>query len=404
MKLKAYFIIALALIFYKLTYANDPLTEGFIYLEKGDYSRAFSTFSSIRIENPQVLTAKGIAKYFLKDYQRSIYYLEKSLKYESERKNWIPNFFAGLVNYELKNYSKAVYYFNIAYTIKPSQETSLWLGKTLIQQGNYIEAEKFLLEILKEDQQNEEIYENLLSIYFQFENYDKIYEIIKIARNANFNSPILDFYEAKVYLKRGEVAKAKEILQSLPKDRFQKEIENLLGSLPIADNKKINFFNRIISPFKIESKDKKLKIYPAIILISIIALGLFYKRRKKDLDQKLDFASELLKLNDLNGCEEILDSIRAPYTEKYKILKIKLLTLKNHFFEALDLCDELNDIKTKETLKAYIYLFNSDMFNFQKHIDYVEMTLDKESAEELANLKYHDIYTLKKLFINLYAG
>lgn len=404
MKLRIFLTAVFILIFYQFSLANDPLSEGFSFLEKGDYNKAFSVFSSIKIENAQVLTAKGITKYFLKDYKKSIYYLEKALKFESEKKNWIPNFFAGMANFELKDFSKAIYYFNIAYNLKPSSETSLWLGKALYEQGNYIESEKFLLEALKEDKQKEEIYEKLLAIYFRFENYEKISEIIKLARSNNFNSPIFDFYEAKIFLKQGEIDKAKKIFQTLPKDRFEKEIENLLGSTPIAENKKTIIFKNLLNPLKITPDKRKLKFYSFIIIITLIlGIGLIYRNRKKDINQKLDFASELIKVNDLDGCEEILDSIKAPYPEKYKITKIKLLTLKNSFIEALDLCDEINEVKTRETLKAYIYLLSNDMLNFQKLIDYIEMTMNKEIAEELSNLKYQDVYTLKKLFINIYT-
>lgn len=404
MKLKIYLIFTLTLIFYEFCFANDPLSEGFLFLEKGDYNRAFSIFSSLRAENPQVLTAKGIAKYFSKDYKRSVYYLERALKFESEKKNWVPNFFAGISNYELKDLSKALYYFNITYTLKPSSEISLWLGKTLFEQGNYVEAEKFLLEALKGNKQREEIYEILLSIYFKFENYDKINEIIKVAKSENIISPIFDFYEAKIYLKKGEVEKAKKVFQSLPKDRFQKEIDNLISPLLLVEKTKTSLLKKIINPLKFDLDNKRLKIYPIFIgILSLLAMGLFYRNRKKDIEQKLDFANELLKANDFDGCEEILDSIRAPYPEKFKIIKIKMLTFKSNFFEAIDLCDDLNDIKIKETLKAYIYLFSNDLLNFQKLIDYVEISLDKETAEELSNLKYHDFDTLKKLFINIYS-
>lgn len=400
MNFKKYFIIII-LAFSQISSAKDPLKEGFLFLETGEYNKAFSTFSSIKTITPQVLTAKGISKYFLKDYNGSIFYLERALKFPSEKKNWIPNYFAGISNYELRNFSKANYYFKIAFNLKPSSEISLWLGKTLFEQGDYTEAEKFLLKALKEHKKNEEIYEKLLFLYFKFDNFDKIEEIIQLGRNENINSPVFDFYEAKIYLKKGESEKAKKILLSIPKDKFAKEIDDMLSILSTTEKQSLLKKIPISKNYIIDSR--KLNIYFLILgVLSLLIMGLVYRNRRKDFEQKLDFAQELMKAKDYDGCQEILDSIRVPYPEKLKIIKIKLLTLKGNFSEAIDLCEELKDIKTKETLKAYIYLLSNDLVNFQKLIDYTELTLNKTTAEELLNLKYHDTNTLKEFFINFH--
>lgn len=401
MNFKKYSIIIIILAFSQISSAKAPLKEGFLFLETGEYNKAFSTFSIIKIITPQVLTAKVISKYFLKDYNGSIFYLERALKFPSEKKNWIPNYFAGISNYELKNFSKANYYFKIAFNLKPSSEISLWLGKTLFEQGDYTEAEKFLLKALKEHKENEEIYEKLLFLCFKFDNFDKINEIIQLGRNENINSPVFDFYEAKIYLKKGESEKAKKILLSIPKDKFAKEIDDMLSILSTTEKQSLLKKIPISKNYIIDSR--KLNIYFLLLgILFLLIMGLVYRNRRKDFEQKLDFAQELMKAKDYDGCQEILDSIRVPYPEKLKIIKIKLLTLKGNFSEAIDLCEELKDIKTKETLKAYIYLLSNDLVNFQKLIDYAELTLNKTTAEELLNLKYHDTNTLKEFFINFH--
>ncbi|MCX7770563.1 MAG: tetratricopeptide repeat protein [Proteobacteria bacterium] len=387
-----------------ICFANDPLSEGFLLVERGEYAKAFSIFSSIKSESPQVLTGKGIAKYFIKDYPRSIYYLEKSLRYDSEKKNWIPNFFAGLSWYELGDYNKALFYFNVSYTLNPSSETSLWIGKTLYNQGNYIEAEKFLLETLNKNKQNEEVYEKLLFIYFKFDEIKKLEDLIQMGRREAGDLSIFSLYEAKIFVKKGEIERAKEVFKKLPKDKYQKEIDELISTAPILEKKDNKLSKMLKKAFQLKWESKTTQNLGIIIaLLTLLGIGLFYRNRKKDIQQKIEFANELLKANDLKGCEEILESIRAPYPEKYKITKLKLLTLKGEYFSALDLCDELNDQNIKETLKAYIYLLGNDIINFDKHIDYIELILDKQRVEEISNLKYLDVETLKKSFINLFT-
>ncbi len=399
MTLKKCLFSIILLVLFKLGYAKDPLNEGFLLLEKGEYNKAFSALSSIKTKTPQVLTAKGISKYFLKDYRGSIFYLEEALKFESEKKNWVPNFFAGLSSYELKNLSEATYYFRNAYNLKPSKDTSLWLGRTLFEQGEYSEGEKILLEALKEDKKNEEIYEILLNLYYKLGNIEKVKETISLGRRENLNNPIFKLYEAKVYMKKGDMEKVKEIIDTMPKDKYAEEIESLISSLPVFEKKgKSKDFTKLINN-KVDYK--KSIIYLVVIgILSLWIIGLFYSSRKKDWDQKLNFALELLKKKDYNGCEEIINSIGQTNYEKFKILKIKLLTLKGNFLEALDLCEELKSMKTKVTLKAYIYLISNDLTSFKKLIDYIELTDMKNIALELKKLEYHDTNTLNEFLIN----
>jgi hypothetical protein len=383
--------------FFCSAYGNENLIEGFSQLEKGAYSKAFSIFSSIKRENPEVLTGKGISKYFLKDYKNSLKYLEKALKYPSEKKNWVTNYFAGLASYEMGNYSKALFYFNIANLIKPSKEITLSIGKTLYKMGNFIESERYLSLALKENPKNIEIYELLFSIYEKFENYEKLENTLTLARNELGNIPLVILYDAKILTKKGEINKAKKMLESIPKDKYEKNINDFLSTLPgikveTTKPKKIALTYRFLNKVKISY----------IFIISLITLtfaGILYRNRKKTNTQKLEYALELLKVSDISGCEEILDSILPPYSEDYKILKIKLLALKGNIEKALHLCEDLNDKKTKESLKAYIYLISNDLIEFQKQVDLIEISIDKDLASSLSELSIQDKETLIKNFI-----
>ncbi|MCX7959354.1 MAG: hypothetical protein N3B13_09935, partial [Deltaproteobacteria bacterium] len=50
------FSVFLLLLFSVEASAKNPLSEGFLFLEKGDYKRAFSNFSSIKKKEPYVYT------------------------------------------------------------------------------------------------------------------------------------------------------------------------------------------------------------------------------------------------------------------------------------------------------------------------------------------------------------
>ncbi len=390
-------ILAFWLVILCKAYGDESLTEGFSLLEKGDYKKAFSIFSSIKGERPEVLTGKGISKYFLKDYKNSLKYLEKSLKYPSEKKNWVTNYFAGLSSYEIGNYSKAQFYFYTAYTIKPTKEIALSLGKTLYKMGNFVESEKYLSLVLKEDPKNVDSYELLLSIYEELENYEKLENTLTLARNELGNIPLVNLYDAKMLAKKCEINKAKKILESIPKDKYEKEINEFLSTL--TDFKvETSKPKKIISYYHFTNKEKIGYVF-LVSLITLTIAGLLYRKRKKTNAQKLEFALELLKASDIAGCEEMLDSIHPPHSEDYKVLKIKLLALKGNVEEALYFCEDLDDKKTKETLKAFIYLLSNDLIEFQKQVDLIEISIDKDFAQSLSELSLQDKETLKKNFI-----
>ena len=389
-------ILAFWIIILCKAYGDESIIEGFSLLEKGDYTKAFSIFSSIKRESPEVLTGKGISKYFLKDYKNSLKYLEKSLKYPSEKKNWVTNYFAGLANYEIGNYSKAQFYFNTAHKIKPTKGITLLLGKTLYKMGNFIESEKYLSLVLKEDPKNVDSYELLLSIYDKLENYEKLENTLTLARNELGNIPLVNLYDAKMLAKKGDINKVKKILESIPKDKYEKEIKEFLSPLT---NVKVETSKpkKIISYYQFTKKEKIGYVF-LVSLITLTIAGLLYRNRKKTNTQKLEFALELLKAFDIAGCEEILNSISL-HSEDYKILKIKLLVLKGNVEEALFLCEDLDDKKTKETLKAFIYLLSNNLIEFQKQVDLIEISIDKDLAQSLSELPVQDKETLKKNFI-----
>lgn len=393
------FLVTLAILFFTKLYANDPLTEGFLLLEKGDYKSAFTIFSSIRNETPEVITAKGISKYFSKNYSDSIKFLEKSLKFPSEKNNWVTNYFAGLSYFELGKFSKALYYLNVSYALKQTPELTFWIGKTLYNMENYVEAEKYLLESLNSGYKTLEVYKILLSIYEKFENNSKIYEILEKAKKDLGNIPELSLYEAKLLTKKGDIEKAKKIVEALPKEKFGKEIEEIISLSPEFKKGESKFSKKILGYVKF-TKSQKVAFLFLSTLIILITVGLFIKNRQKDSKEKLDFAFELLKNDDISGAEEILVSIRPPYPNNYSILKIKTLALKGEMFEALYLCDDLNNPKIKETFKALIYLLHDDLINFQKQIDYIEYTIDKQLALTLSELTRKDKQTIKKFFLN----
>lgn len=358
-------------------FAADPLMEGFLLLEKGQYSKAFSNFSSIKKELPQKYTGMGIAKYFEKDYEKSLSLLKIALGYKLEQKNWVPYYFSGLSSYELEKYDDAERYLKKANALKHSSETLLWLGKSHYMLKRFSTAEHYLREFLKEDAKNKEVYELLFKIYEETKNTNGALNLIEQARKNIRDDPMLIFYERKL----------------LPQDN----VKTMDGIKPTQQP--------LEKPLSFNSKTKTKKAYEPTYFIFTVSLffafSIFYYVARRELEKKLEFTNDLIKNMDIKGAQEMLSTIKFFYTDELKLLRIKIAVLKQDYHEALNLCENLRNKKLKEEIKAYIYLILDDKNNIDKLVAYAEITNNLDLIQKIPSMSLKNKKELINDFVNL---
>ncbi len=364
--------------------SKNPLSEGFLFLEKKNYPRAFFLFSSIKVKNPEVYTAMGMAKALNGDYEKALGYLFKAIEDNKEKEKWVPNYFIGISFYNLKRFDDAVPFLVKAYKLTADVSILKNIAQSAYKAGRYLDAEKFAKELYSIEN-NEENLILLLNIFEQLKKFKDVDELSTRFLETNQESSKVLYERAKARFYSGQMVLAEKDLEKavlLNKDLKNMAIYTTIKKLNRKEEKELS-----------DTKKNYIKIEWAVYLISIIFLSVipvFVYKRKKLISQKekLFFANTLLEKADYINALNIFTQLRS-----YKCLNKEAVTgaLRAHILlgkkkEAISLAEQLDNEGERFFYLALINLYFQDKPEFLRHMDYLE------------NLGYHDrVKMLKKL-------
>lgn len=374
--------------------AKNPLYEGFSLIEKGDSKAAFTAFSSVNTNSPVRFTGMGMSKYLLGDYKSSITYLKKALRSKEEAEKWVPNYFAGLALFGLKNYKEALPYLEAVVRVeKELPETLLKLGICYKMTGDTNSAIDALKKALKLKPDFLEVYIEIVDVLEQQNLFDEAFQVIDAGLKLFPENADLIYGRAKLLFKSGKIDEAEKELNRAMKLSKNSNIIHLYSSIsaykkPPVKRDRVSEDSQILKR-GLSFSSSQLIVLSAMVLLTLIIAGLYYRRGKKT-DDELLYIEELLKKADITGVEELLNKIVEQDSVLINSLRVRYHVLKGDFNSAMACCDKISDVKVKQKLKGLILLYFGERESFKKHLALLEAEGAKEVKDFLRISSFED--------------
>lgn len=385
-----------ALILNTTVHSENPLLEGFSFIEKGDYKKAFSTFSSVKPRSSSHLVGMGISKYLQRDYATSTSYLTKAIKTEKESKNWVPNYFLALSLYEQGLYEDAIYYLRKTAKIKKmNPEIYLKWGQSEEALGKMREAEELFKRCLDLDPKFIDAYLNLVRVYHKQAREQDTMLLIDKGLKILGENPLLLYEKAKLLFKLGKLDEAEKELALAMKSKTNTDMQNLFSSIAVekhAKNTKIELKTENSLKTSVKTNNYLISRDWIVILSSILPLMFVFimvrrfKAKKVELQKAAYYANELIKKCDLVGAEEVLRRLIKAKHPSLPLILTRLNLAKGNIEMALEECKNIVDDKKMRLVEGLIYIVAERKEDLEKHLSFLENLEYKEEKELLRKL------------------
>lgn len=384
------------LIFTTICHSENPLIEGFSFIEKGDYGKAFSTFSSVKPRNSSHLVGMGISKYMQRDYAASTFYLKKAVKTEKEFKNWVPNYFLALSLYEQGLYEDAISYLRKAAKLKKmNPEIYFKWGQSEEALGKTKEAEELFKRCLEIDPKYIDAYLNLARVYQKQAREQDAMLLIDEGLKILGDDPLLLYEKAKLLFKLGKLDEAEKELALAMKSKTNNDMQNLFFSISAekhAKNAKIEPKTKNSIKTSVKTNNYVISKDWIVILSSILPLLFLFimierfKTKKVELQKAADYANELIKKCDLVGAEEVLRRLIKANHPSLPLMLTRINLAKGNIEMALEECKNIVDDKKMRLVEGLIYIVAEKKEDLEKHLTFLENLGYKEEKELLRKL------------------
>lgn len=404
---------------------------GLCYLKKADYVRAITYFNiaidKFNLDNAQVYYERGLARYYIKDYEGAKEDFDKSIqKGLNISANDMINYrdiINGKSRQELYPVKKGINYVDY-FLIYPMDGTAIKLTKIKNSNNVYIDIDEktrknksqasglFNQNLSKEsiEKYNEiirlnpsfiEAYNNRAILYMKNKNYDAAIKDLKLALKIDTNYKEVIFNLALSYYANNDYNNAIIYIDKyLQLDNYPYKKSNLLadfiGIPPFEDEEKFRqyFISQMIKANSLLLSDKlndsKIifnqfnTIYPSYYLgDSLLAVKENnYKKADKKLNTYLQFEEEKKSYNGMEYKDKSVDYFTNAYV--YNNLAI-VKSLRNDYVKAFE-----NTRKAK-----YIAFHNNDICLYRKIIELENIVKSYLTLEEelKTNKEYNKFYT-----------
>lgn len=404
---------------------------GLCYLKKADYVRAITYFNiaidNFNLDNAQVYYERGLARYYIKDYEGAKEDFDKSIqKGVNISANDMINYrdiINGKSRQELYPVKKGINYVDY-FLIYPMDGTAIKLTKIKNSNNVYIDIDEktgknksqasglFNQNLSKEsiEKYNKiiwlnpsfiEAYNNRAILYLKNKNYDAAIKDLKLALKIDPNYKEVLFNLALSYYANNDYNNAIIYIDKyLQLDNYSYKKSNLLadfiGIPPFEDEEKFRqyFISQMIKANSLLLSDKlndsKIifnqfnTIYPSYYLgDSLLAVKENnYKKADKKLNTYLQFEEEKKSYNGMEYKDKSVDYFTNAYV--YNNLAI-VKSLRNDYVKAFE-----NTRKAK-----YIAFHNNDICLYRKIIELENIVKSYLTVEEelKTNKEYNKFYT-----------
>lgn len=371
-------IVTFTLLSVSLAFSDkNPLYEGFSFIEKGEYQRSFSIFSSIKSDTPQRYTGMGISKYMEKDYVKAIGYLETALKSKEESKKWVTNYFAALSLFELKRYKEAIQYFEKVIREKKLPDAIFKMAVCYEMVGDLETAIKLLGATLELEPKLVEAYIEMADIFIKQNKLSEAQTVVDKGLSVFNDNPSLIYQKAKLLFMSGKLNEAEKELERAMKLEKDTKISGLYSTIQKSKNtmkkdvmkkkaeEDVNF------NFIVAYKEKLVIAGVVVCFLVLIVFSGFYSSRKRQ-KERLEYLLELLKKKDVTGAEEVLSQISVSFIKMLPLLNTKLFVLKKDFDNAISNCIKIRDNEKRMLLEGLIYCYFGKKEDLKRHITIIE--------------------------------
>ncbi len=379
-----FLIISCQIVFAK----KNPLSEGFLLLEKKDYRKAFSVLSSLNKKEPFLYTAMGMSKALSGEYERAIDYLLISIEDKKESNNWVPNFFIGLSFYNLRRFKEAIPFLERSYNLNPEKESLTLLGRSFFEIEDYKKSEEIFSKLYNEGK-NEDISLYLIKAKINQNKISEAEDLIKEAINLYPQNPFLLYERAKLWLTKGQVDLAERDLESALSLSRNEDILKTYSSIKSLKKPQIK-----------EVEEKKvfklnydyLYYLSPLVLLTFGIVFVLKRKREKGYSEKLFFAKTLLLKADYISSGNIFSELTKHKKFKESAYKGLLAskTLLGKLNESILMAENLMSEEDKFFYLALIYLYFGDKDNFSKNLNILEQLGLEERVKVLKKLSYSD--------------
>lgn len=384
-------LLILGLIFIaNLSLANkNPLKEGFLLLEKKEYERAFSTFSSIKNKEASVYTAMGMAKALSGSYERAIDFLFLAMEEKKEKEKWVPNYFLGLSFYNLKRYEEALPFLDRAYYLSRNDDILKLLAKTSFYAKDFLRAE----ELLKKIYEKEKDEESLLFLIKTLSSSNKLKEAESLANEgikSNPKNPFILYERAKIRFTLGMIELAEKDIDNAIGLTNNPEIQGLYSSIKNMKKRSIKESSKKKTVYSI-NKTPFLYLLVVITLVPLFLIG-FLKRKRDSLKEKLLFANTLLSKADYINAGNIFNElIRDKSLQEEALLgliKVKIFLGKKE--EASSLAEKIKREEDRLFYLALVDICFGEKEEYEKYLGLLEHSGYNDKVKILKKLSYSD--------------
>lgn len=390
-------LLAVVLLSVSTVFAEkNPLQEGFSLIEKGDYQKAFTTFSSLKSKQSARIVGMGISKYMSGDYERAAQYLLYALKSKEEQKKWVTHYFTALALFEQKRYNEAIPHFQNVIKLKKSSEIYFKLGVSLKKTGDYSGALFAFKKALELEPKFLDAYLEISDIYLEKRDFEEGSRVINGALTIFPEEPKLMYQKAKLLFTQGQFKEAEEELTRAMK--FYKDA-NMLGLYSsIEKKKKVSPAN----PFTVKTvrdeqgkskavlKNTRQIVYLFILSMTILVYFIYNSKAKKERNEKLLYVNELLKKGDIEGAKEIMSKITGKRGDEVFILYTQIHVLQGDYDAAITECKKIKNEADRRYLEGLIYLYFRKVEEFKKHLLILEAEDNKNLVSLLKSLSFEE--------------
>lgn len=358
-------------------YSNISYKIGWIYYNKGEFSRAIKFFNSLKEGDDDYLKAlysKSIAYYQIGDLNSGKRGFLELLKKESIYKSEVA-FYLGMIEKDNHNYKKAITYFYSSKSkdslYKDSMDNIAWCH---YHQKEYNRALKIYLNLSKKS--SDTIYKfNAANCYFYLEDYNSalsLYEVVSNSNNKLRGSAYYKVIEILFYL--GEDDRGYDYVKKFYKDLPESELpfEVIIN---IGDNRLYNgdpdgalkIYKKITSIFNRgknwdRARFRQAEAYrvkgdfetSSDIYMSSITTGDYYF--KESIKELVNLLSEV---SDPELTSTIISKLNSKVKDRSTIIPLYIEEVRQTIFrvEVLDYIDELISLsKNRKEIDTLIYL------------------------------------------------
>lgn len=370
-------------LFPTVLFAKNPLSEGFLLLEKKEYAKAFQTFSSIKPKKPHIYSAMGMAKAMNGDYERALDLLLLATEDKNEKNNWVTNFFIGLSFYNLLKYQEAIPFLERSYELNNDSKILELIGKSYFKIENYNKAEEVLEKLYKEKKDEENIL-LLIKSKISLNKYSDAEKILNETLSLYPKNAHLIYERAKLRFKMGQIEEAERDMEYAIKLNKSTEIKNFYSSIVISKKNKTQKTN-------IGETINISLLLSGIVFLSLAGILLFFYRKKEKLiEEQLTFAKILLGKSDFLYANNIFLELMKYKKYRDSSLKGIIITkiLLNQIDDAILWAEKIKDEKEKFFYLSLISLYKDDKESFNKYYNFLEELGDQRILETLKILSY----------------